>query len=169
VRSRSTSGSGPPASAALRIECGPRYNLHVSFIPYGKREGYLLNSIPKPIRRRLSKEAEKRNTSLANVVSEVLAGRYGIEIELSSRTFGQGRESFDGGGSSLGLRLPPAVLQAVRAEADARGVAMRSVMLIALSDHFGLKAPESTKVDPARRPGRPKHGRPRGRQKGAKT
>jgi hypothetical protein len=143
----------------------------MSFIPYGRREGYLLNAIPKPLRRRLSKEAEKRNTSLANVVSEVLAGRYGIEIELSSRVFGQGvqgRESFDGGGSSLGLRLPPTVLQAVRAEADGRRVAMRSVMLIALSDHFGLEPPESTKVDPKRRPGRPKHGRPRGR-KGARA
>ena len=137
----------------------------MSFVPYGKRDGYLLKAIPAPLREALAAEARERDTSLTNIVGAALAARYWLEFEPSRRPLAGDFV----GGASLGLRLPPAVMEAVRGEADKRSLAMRSVILLCLSERFGLEPPSLTKVNPDRRPGRPKHGRPRGRQKGARA
>lgn len=120
-------------------------------MPYVERQGYLLNDVPAPHMRHIAKRARSRNTSLTNVAGQLLAERYSLVFEESTR-----RNKNGATGDTLALRLPVEVMEAVRAEADERSVTIRTVMLDALSDSFGLKRPKPTHVDPARRPGRPK-------------
>jgi hypothetical protein len=132
----------------------------VVFVPYGKRESHLLTAIPENLRVALRTEAESQNTSMTNVMGEIMCGRYGLEWSSSGRPL---RSDFSGG-VNLGVRLPPAVFDKIRAEAHEREVAMRSVMLTAIAEHFELEPPDETTVNPARRRGRPRaHGRPKGR------
>lgn len=132
----------------------------MAFVPYGKRESFLLTAIPESIRDALRKEAEVQNTSMTNVVGEILCDHYKLKWSSSGRPL---RSDFSGG-VNLGLRLPPAVLEMVRAEAHGREIAQRAVILEIIARHFSLAVPEATKVNPARRRGRPRvHGRPKGR------
>lgn len=121
------------------------------FIPYQERVGYLLNSVPEPHMRRLIKRAEREKTSITNVVVGILAESFGVPFVPSGRP----QTQFQIAGS-LSLRLPLAVLDAARAEADRRSVTIRTVMLDALSEALRLKPPPPTSVDPAKRPGRPR-------------
>lgn len=120
------------------------------FIPYGQREGYLLNNVPPVHMRRLTKLAQARDTSLTNVAGQALADRYGLPFEPSTR---RNVKSFR---PNVLFKLPPEVMVSVRHEAALREVTIRTVMLDALSDSFRLKRPAPTHIDPARRPGRPK-------------
>jgi hypothetical protein len=122
------------------------------FVPYGQRVGYLLNNVPEAHMRRLYKRAEKQKTSMTNVVGEILAARYGIGFVASTRPQ---LLAFQTRGN-LSLRLPLAVLEAARTEADARAVTIRTVLLDALSEALRLRPPAPTSVDPAKRPGRPR-------------
>ena len=121
-----------------------------TFVPYAQRGGYLLNGVPGPHMRRLSARAKRENTSIANVVSTILSERCAIPFEPSPRPFLVAGES-----EQLSLRLPLAVLDCIRAEAEKRGVTMRTVILDGLSDSLKLKAPPPTTVGP-NRPGRPR-------------
>ena len=125
-----------------------------AFVPYTVRTGYLLNGIPPAHQRRLHKRAVKQNTSVANVIGQILADRYGIDFQPSGRPLIAPTVAAASGRFSL--RLPQEVVDAVRAEADVRAVTMRSVMIDALSEALKLKSPPPTAVDPVKRPGRPR-------------
>lgn len=130
------------------------------FVPYGKRETFLLTNVPEGLRLELRVVAEAEGTSMTDLVVGILSERY----ELGWTPSGRALRSDFLGGRNLSLRLPPAVFKAVKEEGDERGVAMRSVIMTALCERFSIDPPEETKVDPARRRGRPrKHGQPRGR------
>ncbi len=125
---------------------------------------------------KLVKEAETRDTSIANIVSGVLAYELNVDFTPSDRHLRpemKGEVYVRPSGQSIGvtmnLRIPPAVLEAVRRTAHARLTSMRSVMLTALSQTFDLEPHEARPVN-GKRPGRPrtKHGRPIGRQKASK-
>lgn len=120
------------------------------FVPYEEREGYLLNNVPTAHMRRLTKLARKRDTSLTNVAGQILADRYGLDFEQSTR------RNISTESDRVLFRLPPSVMTSVRHEAALREVTIRTVMLDALSESFGLKRPAPTHIDPAKRPGRPK-------------
>jgi hypothetical protein len=122
------------------------------FVSYRNREGYLLNGVPAPLMRRLTKKAIKQNTSLTNVAGSILAEAYGVEFEESTRS----KPASNVEATVISLRLPVEVLNAIRAGANERSITIRSVILEILSLSFGLKAPEPTHVDPDKRPGRPK-------------
>ena len=122
----------------------------MGFVPYTHRHGYIVSNMPAPHMRRLAKQAERQNTSAANIVGRILADRYGLRFEPSTRK--QRRPLTE---PSLSVRLPDELWNAVEAEAVGRGITMRSVILDALSERFGLKAPEPTIVY-GRRPGRPR-------------
>lgn len=119
-------------------------------MPYTHRHGYIVSNMPAPHMRRLAKQAERQNTSAANIVGSILAARYGLQFEPSTRKHRQPLNT-----TVLSVRLPGELWAAVEAEAVGRGITMRSVILDALSDKFGLKAPEPTIVY-GRRPGRPR-------------
>jgi hypothetical protein len=121
-------------------------------VPYKQREGYVLNGVPGPHMRRLTRLAEKQNTSLTNVAGSILASEYEVEFERSDRK----KPPANPEATTLYLMLPIEVLESIRWEAAKQSVTMRSVMLEHLSDHLGLKAPRPTHVDPGKRPGRPK-------------
>jgi hypothetical protein len=130
-----------------------RYNVRVSgFVPYKQREGYVLNGVPGPHMRRLTRLAEKQDTSLTNVAGSILAAEYEVEFERSDRK----KPAANPEATTLYLMLPMEVLELIRYEAAEENVTMRAVILNHLSDRLGLKAPEPTHVDPGKRPGRPK-------------
>lgn len=120
------------------------------FVRYKNREGYLLNNVPPAHMARLTFLAQNRNTSLTNVAGLALAGRYGLPFEPSTR------RNVTSSSNRVLFKLPPEVMVSVRHEAALRKVTIRTVMLDALSDAFGLKRPAPKHIDPARRPGRPK-------------
>ena len=123
------------------------------FVPYQQRAGYLLKDVPERLMRRLMRQAVKEETSLTNVVGRILAERYEIRFTQSVRPQFFATVHLP---SSLSLRLPPLILDAVETEANERQVTMRTVLLDALSKEFKLKAPSPTAVAPGKRPGRPK-------------
>lgn len=120
------------------------------FVRYKEREGYLLNNVPSDHMARLTFLAQNRNTSLTNVAGLALADRYGLSFEPSTR------RNVTSSSNRVLFKLPPEVMVSVRHEAALRKVTIRTVMLDALSDAFGLQRPAPTHIDPARRPGRPK-------------
>lgn len=127
-----------------------RYNRRVGFVPYTQRHGYILNGVPKPHMRRLQKESTRRDTSVTNVVGQILANRYQLAFSPSTRNHVPVHD-----GATVSFRLPHELFTAVTHEAISRNVTVRSVILDALSQSFKLKAPEPTPV-PGRRPGRPR-------------
>jgi hypothetical protein len=134
-----------------------RYNHPVGsdrFVPYQRRRGYPLNSVPEPHMRNLHRRAHSKHTSLTNVAGEIFARRYGILFSPSRR----GPREQDS--NDLHLRLPVDVLDAVREEAEGRNVTIRTVMLDAISDEFRLKRPAPTTVEPGKIPGRPRERTP---------
>ncbi len=140
------------------------------------KEQYLLTAIPEPLLARLIKEAETRDTSIANIVSGVLAHEFRVFFTPSDRHLRPElkdevyvRPSGQSIGITKNLRIPWEVLEEVRALAKHRGVSMRSIILSALSQAFDLDDPGLDLVI-GKRPGRPrtKHGRPIGRQKASK-
>lgn len=120
------------------------------FVRYKEREGYLLNNVPADHMARLTFLAQNRNTSLTNVAGLALADRYGLPFEPSTR------RNVTSSSNRVLFKLPPEVMVSVRHEAALRKVTIRTVMLDALSDAFGLQRPAPTHIDPARRPGRPR-------------
>ena len=119
---------------------------------YKEREGYLLNGVPGPLMRRLTKKAVSQDTSLTNVAGSILAAEYEVPFERSTRS----KPASNVEATTISLRLPVGLMDAIRLDAHERSVTIRSVILGHLSDHLGLKSPEPTHVDPDRRPGRPK-------------
>lgn len=119
---------------------------------YKEREGYILNGVPGPLMRRLTRKAERQNTSLTNVAGATLAAHFGVEFEPSTRT----KPASNVEATTISLRLPVSLMETIRAQADLESVTIRTVILRILSLSLGLKEPEPTHVDPARRPGRPK-------------
>lgn len=119
------------------------------FVPYVRREGYILNHVPDLHLRRLQDRAYRLHTSVADVMVSLLAARYGLGYHPS------GRPPRGATTKSLSLRLPVEVIAAVRKEAESRNVTIRTVMLDAVSDSFRLKRPAPTSVTPGKRPGRP--------------
>lgn len=121
-------------------------------MPYKQREGYVLNGVPGPHMRRLTRLAEKRDTSLTNVAGSILADVYEVPFEESTRK----KPTSNPEATTLYLMLPCALMNAIRIDAQVESVTIRSVMLEHLSEHLRLKSPEPTHVDPGKRPGRPK-------------
>lgn len=119
---------------------------------YKEREAYILNGVPAPLMRRLTRMAERQNTSLTNVAGSAIAEFFSVEFEPSTRS----KQASNVEATTISLRLPAVVMAAIRAAADIRSVTIRTIILEILSSSFGLKAPEPTHVDPDRRPGRPK-------------
>ena len=119
---------------------------------YREREGYLLNGVPRTHMRALAKLANQQNTSLTNITGTLLAQCLGIEFQASARP----RKGANRDAKTIFLKLPPDLLEWIRAEAARRSVTMRTVILDCLSVSLGLKAPGPTHVAPDRRPGRPK-------------
>lgn len=123
------------------------------FVPYTQRETYQLHNIPAPHRRNIGKRSVKRRTSYADVVTKVLCDRCDVPFVPSQRRRPGVNEWSS---ASLSVRVPVDVMQCVRDEADREQITIRSVILNALSDAFGLKRPPSTHVNPGSRPGRRK-------------
>lgn len=128
-------------------------------VPYRERVAYKLNGIPLGLRTALYRQSREEDTSYANLIGAKLAASYGLDFEASDRGHANGPPE-----DTLLLRLPSTVWEAVKASADERGLSFRSVILEAIAESFGLEPPAPTTVNPKRRPGRPKHGRPRGRK-----
>lgn len=134
-------------------------------MPYSERVSYKLNGIPLGFRTALYRESRERNTSYANLISEKLAAAYRVEFQASGRGKANGPPS-----DTLLLRLPSAVWEHLRVDADLRGIPFRSAILEVIAYSYGLEPPPVlVEVDPNRRPGAPsiyrnKHGRPRGRK-----
>lgn len=112
----------------------------MAFVPYKERVEYQLNDVPPTIMRRLRREAERRQVSVPNLVGTILSERCGSPFTPSRRTNVTGDRPY------LYLRLPAELMDCVKQEARETRVTLRSVMLFALADHFGLKRPEPTLV-----------------------
>ncbi len=126
------------------------------------KEQYLLTDIPPALIDKLVKEAETRDTSIANIVSGVLAHDLGVEFTPSDRHLRPEmkgevyiRPSGQNIGVTMNLRLPSTVMKAWRQEEALSGLTMRAIVLTALSDAFDLDPPE-TKTLSGKRPGRPR-------------
>lgn len=122
------------------------------FVPYSRRETYQLHNIPAPHQRNIQRRAVKRNTSFANVVAQVMSDWCDTPFTPSQRM----HRARMWNGSSLTVRLPVEVMDCIRRTAEEERCTIRSVMLNALSDAFGLKRPPVTHVEPGSRPGRRK-------------
>lgn len=123
------------------------------FVPYTQRETYQLHRIPAAHMRNIGRRAVKRRTSYADVVTKVLCDRCDVPFIPSQRIRPLGTGWYT---NSLSVRVPPEVMQCVRDEAEREQITIRSVILNALSDAFGLKRPPATHVEPGSRPGRRK-------------
>jgi hypothetical protein len=122
------------------------------FVPYSRRETYQLHNIPPAHLRNIHRRGATRSISYADVVAKVLTERCQIPFVPSQR-----RRLQEGSwNTSLSVRVPVEVMQCVREEAERDRITMRSVILNALSDAFGLKRPPTTHVEPGSRPGRRK-------------
>lgn len=126
------------------------------FVPYTQRETYQLHDIPLPHLRNIHRRSVKRNTSYANVVVKVLADRCDVPFVPSQRKRVLASSPLNKIGDSLSVRVPVAVMNCVREEAEREQITIRSVILNALSDAFHLKRPPATHVEPGSRPGRRK-------------
>jgi len=123
------------------------------FVPYSGRDTYQLHGIPQAHRRNIERRAVKQNTSFANIVSQALADQCGITYAPSVRKH---RPLTWLRSDSLVIRVPPEVMDCVRAHARHEQITLRSAMLNLLSDAFMLKRPVATHVEPGREPGRKK-------------
>ncbi len=122
------------------------------FVPYSRRETYQLHNIPPAVLRNIHRRCHQRHISYADVVAKVLTERCQIPFVPSQRR----KVRLGTYNTSLSVRVPVEVMQCVREEAERDRITMRSVILNALSDAFGLKRPPTTHVEPGSRPGRRK-------------
>lgn len=124
------------------------------------RAQFLLTDIPRDLRDALAERARAEETSATNLASQILAARYRLPFEpsklpLSSRF--QADEYVRPNGQALGhtmnLKLPLAVVEAVRREAGPK--TQRRIVLEALAAALDVQLPK---------PRNRGHGRPRGRK-----
>lgn len=123
---------------------------------------YLLRDVPEDLRAELAGEARHRLTSLSSHIAGILAARYSLDYEPPIP-----RGLPQANGATFQVEVPGDVMYALRKEADKRKVPVRSVILRACAEHFGMEPPPERKMNPKRRPGAPrtyKHGRPKGRK-----
>ena len=126
------------------------------------RRQFLLTDIPRDLRDALELRARTEGTSVANVVGGILSARYRLKFSETSRSLHNGfraEEYVRPNGQSLGLtinlRLPPAVLDRVRIEAQTKKKTQRSIVLETLGRALNVRVPKSKNRN---------HGRPRGRK-----
>jgi hypothetical protein len=132
-----------------------------AFVPLEERDEYLLKNVPLALLKAIRRDSRERSTSLTNITGEIMAERYELAWEPSTRGH---RASLS---EDLFCRLPPAVMNAAISESKKREVTIRTVFLDALAEHYDHPVPAEKKVKPLSRAGRPRvyHGRPRGRRK----
>ncbi len=119
------------------------------YVPYSQRETYHLHNIPPAHLRNIHRRSSSRSMSYADVVAKVLTERCNLPFVPSQRRGLRPGSS----NTSLVVRVPAEVMRCVRDEAERDRITMRSVILNALSDAFGLKRPPTTHVEPGSRPG----------------
>jgi hypothetical protein len=125
------------------------------FVPYTHREGYQLNDVPANLRKRLNRLARKHNTSVANVIGEIFSKQYDVPFSPSHRQTPPAPNTYWSKAGPVSFRLPREVMDRIRDQALRENVTLKTVMLTAMYDSFGLKRPASTHL-PGKRPGRRK-------------
>lgn len=128
------------------------------------RSQFYLTGIPVVLRDALETRARTMGTSVANIVGEILAARYGIEFTPSARKihprFAERDEYVRPDGQDIGrvmnMYLPSAIVEALRNEARDTGVRQRGIVLSSLATSLGVTLPTT-------KPRNRGHGRPRGR------
>lgn len=126
---------------------------------------FYLTDIPRELRDALETRARTMGTSVSNIVGEILSARYGLTFEDSGRPLHKRFEADEyvrpngqAIGHTMNLKLPLAVVEAVRAEAKENGVRQRALVVSSLAASLGVDLP------PDRKPRNRGHGRPRGRK-----
>lgn len=98
--------------------------------------------IPQDLREALREEAQKRNWSLNDVATKILADHYQVEFSYPRSTYRSTATRFK-------LRVPERIHRKLREEAAHKLQTMRGTALSILASHFG-----TTQVSPQRRPRR---------------
>lgn len=129
---------------------------------------FYLTDIPRELRDALETRARTMGTSVSNIVGEILSARYGLAFEDSGRPLHKRFEADEyvrpngqAIGHTMNLKLPLAVVEAVRAEANSKRkgytlapTTQRQIVLASLAAALDVKLPK---------PRNRGHGRPRGR------
>lgn len=98
--------------------------------------------IPQDLRQALQAEAQRRNWSLNDVASKILADHYNVEFDHPRTTYRLTAQRFK-------LRVPERIHRKLREEAAHKLQTIRGTALSILSVHFGTE-----QVNPQRRPRR---------------
>lgn len=104
-------------------------------IGMSKRVEIVVQSVPQDLRDLLVADAETRNISINEAAVSTLAERYGVEREPSTRPY-----RGESGSDQLLLSVPDDLRTAIRLHAARVGATMRGVVILALSEHYGIEA-----------------------------
>ena len=118
-------------------------------------DDYLLLNIPADLLEEIWADSRARAMSLNNIVCEIMSARYNLPWISSDRI------PRDASSDYIYLRLPSAVMESVRLEAEMDKVTMRSVFLDALTMHYNRQPQPATRATGS---GRPRTKPPRGKK-----
>lgn len=95
----------------------------------------VVQDIPEQLRDRLVLDAQERDVSINEAAVSILADKYGVERDPSTRPHRGGGVS-----SQLLLAMPVELRTAIRVHAAETGLTMRGVVMQALCEVYGLEA-----------------------------
>ncbi len=100
-----------------------------------KRKDILVYDIPDEIREALVADAQERNRSLNEVVVQILADRFRVNMPQTLAPF------TDGEAERLSVRAGPKLHQKIALEGAKRSGTLRGVVLESLALHYNLEVP----------------------------
>jgi hypothetical protein len=94
-----------------------------------------IRNVPEDIRAKVLADAESRNTSVNDVLGEILSTRYGLAWEPTGYRYTASKSE------QWFIRMPAVLKHTIQAHADAIGGKQTGCVLLALAQHYNLDAP----------------------------
>lgn len=94
-----------------------------------------VRDVPEKIRRAVAKDARERDSSLNDVLGDILAQRMGLTWERSGASFTMSKSKH------WLIRVPSVLKHTIDAWADASGNTMTGCVLLAVAQFYGLPEP----------------------------